>query len=136
MAESKLSETKQVEEKLIIKERLKDTKEIKEKPEKLEHKEKPEKFEHKEKPEKLEHKEKPEKAEHKEKPEKHEFKEKEFKEKDVREKEVLEQLPTDPGGPIEQRVAALEQTVNHFITAAQRPDLSRGALAAEPDTKK
>ena len=40
-----------------------------------------------------------------------------------------------PGGPVEQRLALLEQSVanmQHFITAAQRPDLSRGALAGEP----
>ncbi|MGH6797781.1 MAG: hypothetical protein ACREDI_05300, partial [Roseiarcus sp.] len=121
----------------FIKERIK---EIKEKPEKYEHKEKPEKWEIKEKPEKWEHKEKPEKWEHKEKPEKHEYKEKEHKEKEVKverlEKEVLEQLPSDPGGPVEQRLAALEQALNHFIASGQRPDLSRGALAAERETKK
>src|SRR5580700_3715757 len=115
---------KQVEEK-YIKERIKEFKEIKDKPEKYEVKEKPEKYEHKEKPEK---------QEHKEKPEKHEYKEKEFKEKELKveqlEKDVLEQLPTDPGGPVEQRLAALEQAFNHFIASGQRPDVSRGALAA------
>jgi hypothetical protein len=111
---------KQVVEKFIIKERIK---------------EKPEKYEIKEKPEKWEHKEKPEKVEHKEKPEKHEFKEKEVKIEQL-EKDVLEQLPSDPGGPVEQRLAALEQALNHFIASGQRPDLSRGALAAERETKK
>jgi hypothetical protein len=132
--------------------------EHKEKPEKIEHKEKPEKFEHKEKPEKFEHKEKPEKLEHKEKPEKFEHKEKiEIKEKLERKeiaklevaekplgkekdgKEIVEGGIGDPGGPIEQRLAALEQgmaAVQHFITTGQRPDLSRGALAAEADRKK
>ena len=42
-----------------------------------------------------------------------------------------------PGpGPLEQRLAALEQTVvemSHFIQASQRPDLSGGALSGEPD---
>jgi hypothetical protein len=128
--------------------------ELKEKPEKIEHKEKPEKTEHKEKPEKIEHKEKPEKFEHKEKPEKTEHKEKEFKiehkentkievrEKQINElqgKDLVENQQTDPGGQVEQRLAALEQSmvaVNHFITTGQRPDLSRGALAGEADQKK
>ena len=80
-------------------------------------------------------KEKPEKVEHKEKPEKHEFKEKEVK-IELLEKDVLEQLPTDPGGPVEQRLTALEQAFNHFIASSQRPDLSRGALAGEREAKK
>ena len=111
-----------------------------EKIEKLEHKEKPEKFEHKEKPEKFEHKEKPEKFEHKEKPEKFEHKEIEKLIKDHPEKLIFEtNQPGNPGDPIEQRVAALEQSMaemNHFITNQQRPDLSRGALANEPASKK
>jgi hypothetical protein len=112
--------------------------EFKEKPEKFEHKEKPEKFEHKEKPEKWEHKEKPEKFEHKEKFEKFENKE--------LEKFILENNPKDIAegpignpGEIDQRVAALEQSVaslQHFITSQQRPDLSRGALSSEPAAKK
>jgi hypothetical protein len=131
--EPKLAETKQFVEKFF-----------KEKPEKLEFKEKPEKHEHKEKPEKHEHKEKPEKFEHKEKLE--------FIEKPPRieivEKPIFEGGPKDiaegpaqglPGGPVEQRLATLEQAVaslQHFISSAQRPDLSRGALAAERDVKK
>jgi len=42
----------------------------------------------------------------------------------------------NPGGPVEQRLANLEQTVgalNHFIQTGQRPDLSQGALTREPD---
>ncbi|MBU6498501.1 MAG: hypothetical protein KGJ41_00165 [Rhodospirillales bacterium] len=120
--------------------------EHKEKPEKFEHKEKPEKVEHKEKPEKWEHKEKPEKFEHKEKPEK--FEHKEFGKLEHPEKVIFENDPkgiaeggpvTNPGLPVEQRMAALEQAVaslHHFITAQQRPDLSRGALAGEPTAKK
>jgi hypothetical protein len=121
-----------------------------EKIEKVEHKEKPEKVEHKEKPEKFEHKEKPEKIEHKEKPEKIEHKEKiEFKENhkelekviiETNPKDLVENGPlTNPGSPVEQRLAALEQSmtaVNHFITTGQRPDLSRGALSGEADQKK
>jgi hypothetical protein len=44
--------------------------------------------------------------------------------------------PDGPGGPVEERLATLEQSVasmQHFITSGQRPDLSRGALSAEPD---
>src|SRR5712691_9417708 len=111
--------------------------EIKEKREKIEIKEKPEKIEHKEKIEKFEHKEKikiKEKIERKEIA-KIEVAEKPLgKEKDG--KEIVEGGPGDPGGPIEQRLAALEQgmaAVQHFITTGQRPDLGRGALAAEPD---
>jgi hypothetical protein len=111
--------------------------EIKEKPEKFEHKEKPEKVEHKEKPEKFEHKEKPEKVEHKEKLEKLELREKLIPETP---KEIAEGgQPVEDGDPIEARLSAVENavsTLQHFITTAQRPDLSQGALAAEPDTKK
>ena len=109
-----------------------------EKIEKAEHKEKPEKIEHKEKPEKWEHKEKPEKWEHKEKPEKWEHKEK-FEKIEQVEKLVPERVPIPDPGPIEQRLAALENalaSLQHFITAEKRPDLSRGALKSEPDAKK
>jgi hypothetical protein len=44
--------------------------------------------------------------------------------------------PGDPGPVIGQRLTALEQAVaslGHFISAGQRPDLSRGALSSEPD---
>jgi hypothetical protein len=116
---AKLVETKQIVEKFI-----------KEKPEKYEHKEKPEKFEHKE---------------HKElKVEKVEVKESRLEvNKPVFEghpKDIAEGTQGPPGsGPVEQRLEALEQAVaslNHFISSGQRPDLSRGALAAERDTKK
>jgi hypothetical protein len=119
--------------------------EHKEKPEKVEHKEKPEKVEHKEKPEKYEHKEKPEKAEHKEKPEKIEHKEKIEQLEKIRvetgPKELLEGNPaSNPGSPVEQRLAALENAVTalqqHFIPRDSRPELSRGALKSEPDVKK
>jgi colicin import membrane protein len=56
------------------------------------------------------------------------------KEKDG--KEIFEG-PGNPGDPVEQRLAALEQSVagmQHFITSAQRPDLSQGALSGETDT--
>jgi hypothetical protein len=121
--------------------------EFKEKPEKIEHKEKPEKFEHKEKPEKFEHKEKPEKFEHKEKIEKFEHKELEKSPKlegpekpiaEINPKQIAEG-PLNPGGTVEQRLAVLEQNVaslHHFITTGQRPDLTRGALSSEKDTKK
>lgn len=65
-----------------------------------------------------------------------------FKEKDGKEiKEAGFEGPGFPGGPggpspIENRIAALEQTVSqltHFISTGQRPDLSYGALSAEPD---
>jgi hypothetical protein len=139
MADQSKAEEKQVVEKVVekfIKPEKREMKEIKDKPEKFEHKEKPEKLEHKEKPEKFEHKEKPEKFEHKEKPEKFEHKEKEFPEKFILENGPD---PTNNGGPVEQRVAALEQSVaslHHFITSEQRPDLSRGALSSEPGAKK
>src|SRR5689334_12924207 len=54
------------------------------------------------------------------------------KEKDG--KEISEGPGTNPGDPIEQRIGALEQnvaTMQHFITSAQRPDLSQGALSGE-----
>jgi hypothetical protein len=44
-----------------------------------------------------------------------------------------------PGGPVEQRVAALEAAVTqllHFIPENLRPDLSQGALKQEPDVAK
>ena len=114
-----------------------------EKIEKFEHKEKPEKFEHKEKPEKIEHKEKPEKIEHKEKIETKEVSKLEHPEKTLGKekdgKEIAEGGPINPGDPVLLRLAALEQSmaaVQHFITTGQRPDLSRGALASETDTKK
>jgi hypothetical protein len=135
-AEEKQVVEKQLVEK-IIKPEKRELKEIKEKPEKIEHKEKPEKIEFKEKPEKYEHKEKPEKYEHKEKPEKVEQ-----LEKNIPDKFLLENAPDptgNPGGPIEQRVAALEASVAslyHFITTELRPDLSRGALSSEPAAKK
>jgi hypothetical protein len=56
------------------------------------------------------------------------------KEKDG--KEIVEGPIVNPDDPIAQRLAALEQQVanlQHFITSAQRPDLSRGALSEEPD---
>jgi len=64
-----------------------------------------------------------------------EFPEKQIpKEKDG--KEIFEGPQGNPGDPIEQRMAALEQNLanlQHFITSAQRPDLSRGALSGESD---
>ena len=49
--------------------------------------------------------------------------------------EIQEKLidigPRDPGGPVEQRLANLEQTVgalNHFIQTGQRPDLSQRCI--------
>jgi hypothetical protein len=98
--------------------------------------------------------EKNEAKEHKDsKVEKHEKNEiKEHKDAKLEKHEKLEQLekldkhevqeklidvgPRDPGGPVEQRLANLEQTVgalNHFIQTGQRPDLSQGALTREPD---
>jgi hypothetical protein len=56
------------------------------------------------------------------------------KEKDG--KEIFEGGGIDPGDPLQQRLAALEQNVaglQHFIATGQRPDLSRGALSREPD---
>ena len=49
-------------------------------------------------------------------------------------KELVDGPVTNPGDPVEQRVSALEQSVanmQHFITSAQRPDLSQGALSRE-----
>jgi hypothetical protein len=125
---------KQVVEKLPIKEQLKE--QIKDFKEGKEVKDKPEKFEVKEKPEKFEVKEKPEKFEHKEKPEKGEFKEKDFKEKEGKFEQLEKafELPTNPGGPVEQPGTNPGQTSSHFIAPDQRPDVSRGALAGE--TKK
>ena len=92
------------------------------------------------------------KPEVKEKPEKIEIKEKfEFKEY---KHEKFEKLESDhligygpgygpgygaPGGPVEQRLAALEAAVTqllHFIPENLRPDLSQGALKQEPDAAK
>jgi hypothetical protein len=56
------------------------------------------------------------------------------KEKDG--KEIFEGPGTNPGDPVEQRIATLEQSVaslQHFITTNQRPDLSQGALSGETD---
>lgn len=54
--------------------------------------------------------------------------------------EYGQQLPqTDPGGPVEQRLAALEAAVSqlsHFIPQELRPDLSKGALKQEPEEPK
>jgi hypothetical protein len=84
----------------------------------------------------------------KDKPEKIEIKEKiEFKEY---KHEKFEKLEYDhligygpgygpPGGPVEQRLAALEAAVTqllHFIPENLRPDLSQGALKQEPDAAK
>jgi hypothetical protein len=88
-------------------------------------------------------KEKPEKYEIKEKPEPKEFKHEKF--------EKFEKLESDHlvgwgpgygptgGGPVEQRLAALEAAVTqllHFIPENLRPDLSQGALKQEPDAGK
>jgi hypothetical protein len=131
-----LSKKVEIPEKFIKSEKIEKL-ELKEKPEKFEHKEKPEKFEHKEKPEKFEHKEKPEKFEHKEKAEKFEKIEHKLEAKEIENKDFTAEGPLgNPGGPVEQRVAALERVVGsmqqHFITSQQRPDTSRGALASEP----
>jgi hypothetical protein len=84
------------------------------------------KVEKHEKNEIKEHKDgKVEKLENLEKLNKHEVQEK-----------LIDVGPRDPGGPVEQRLANLEQTVgalNHFIQTGQRPDLSQGALTREPD---
>jgi len=132
-------------------------KEFKEKPEKIEKNEikehKDAKHEKIEKNELKEHKD----AKH-EKLEKNELKEhKDAKHEKLEKIEKLEQLEHvekqipkekdgkeifegpqggDPGGPVEQRLAALEQSmanIQHFITSNQRPDLSRGALSGEAD---
>ena len=62
---------------------------------------------------------------------------KEFK----HEKAEYEGIPggTYPGGPVEQRLTALESAVSqllHFIPENLRPDLSQGALKQEPDAAK
>ena len=47
--------------------------------------------------------------------------------------------PLNPGGPVEQRLQALEAAVSqsaHFIPQALRPDLSQGALKQEADLAK
>src|SRR5215813_10674163 len=118
---------------------FKEIKEIKEF--KIEKNEKIEKSEFKDfKDHKHEKLEKNENKEHKdakhekiEKPEAKEIAEKPVgKEKDGKE---IAEGPQGPGGPVEQRLAMLEQSVasmQHFITLAQRPDLSRGALSGEP----
>jgi hypothetical protein len=63
-----------------------------------------------------------------------------FKEtlKDVYEHKLYEG-PIDPGGPVEQRLQALEAAVSqsaHFIPQALRPDLSQGSLKQESDVAK
>jgi len=64
-----------------------------------------------------------------------------FEAKEKIEKLEYETLPGsgDPGGPVEQRLAALEAAVTqllHFIPEELRPDLSQGALKQEPDAGK
>jgi uncharacterized protein (DUF3084 family) len=162
-AKTEFKDTKEIEKlpKENAKAEIKDTKEVKfEKIEIKEHKdakvEKLEKNENKEhKDAKNEKLEKNEFKEHKdaknEKLEKNEIKEhkegakieqKEFKVENLEKpiakekggKEIAE-TGTDPGGPVEQRLSALEQNVSglqHFISTSQRPDLSRGALTGEP----
>ncbi len=79
--------------------------------------------------------------------EKHETKEKlEIKEFKHEKFEKFEKIEFEgvvgygsPGGPVEQRLAALEATVAqllHFIPENLRPDLSQGALKQEPDAAK
>ena len=73
-----------------------------------------------------------EKIPHKEKIEIKEFK---------HEKAEYEGIPggTYPGGPVEQRLTALESAVSqllHFIPENLRPDLTQGALKQEPDAAK
>jgi hypothetical protein len=81
----------------------------------------------------------------KEKPEKTEIKEHKefFKEIKLEKFEKLEYEHLigygSPGGPVEQRLAALEAAVTqllHFIPENLRPDLSQGALKQEPDATK
>ena len=111
-------------------------KEIKrEKGEKLEFKEhKNEKLEIKERKEKIEVKEnKREKLEL----EKHQALEKNFAQ-EIKPREVIRDIinPTEAGGAIEQRLAAIEAglaQLEHFIGQGLRPDLSQGALTEEPD---
>lgn len=125
------------------------------------HKEKPEKHEIKEikeKHEKIEQKEVKEvkevkefKAEKFEKLEHKEFGKFEHGEKQVGKEKDGKELkeasfegpgggwpggPGDPGPFVQQQIAAIEQALGqlrHFITSAQRPDLSQGALTSEPD---
>jgi hypothetical protein len=55
--------------------------------------------------------------------------------KEIYEHKLFE-VPSDPGGPVEERMQALEATVSqlaHFIPEALRPDLSQGALKQESD---
>ena len=134
---------------------IKDTKEKPEKGEIKDTKEKPEKGEIKDTKEKIEHKEiaKGEIKDTKEiekqikelvkeieKQVKIEVKELEKPLVEGNPKDIVEGGPvTNPSGPIEQRVSALEQSmaqVQHFITTGQRPDLSQGALSGEADQKK
>lgn len=125
-----------------------------EKPEKLE-KEKREKEKlEKEKPEKFEKAEKQEKdkIEKIEKPEGKEVAPKEFQPKELKPEqkefqpkegkpEAFEggqpplggQPPFGGGFGVEQRLAALESALEHFIGSQLRPDLSQGALRHEPD---
>ncbi|MBV9782399.1 MAG: hypothetical protein JO264_01130 [Acidisphaera sp.] len=129
--EAKLEKIEIKEQKLEVKEHKDSKIEKLEKNEAKEHKDA--KVEKAEKNEAKEHKDaKLEKIEHKEigkleHPEKTVGKEKDGK-------EIVEQ-GGNPGDPVELRLSALEQSVaslQHFITSAQRPDLSRGALSGEP----
>jgi hypothetical protein len=96
------------------------------------------------KPEKHEIKEfKHEKQEIKEKHEKDKLEIKEFKHEKFEKVEKFEYEGVvgygPPGGPVEQRLAALESAVTqllHFIPENLRPDLSQGALKQEPDAGK
>jgi hypothetical protein len=90
---------------------------------------------------KSEIKEKPEKYEIKEKAEIKEFKHEKFEKFEKLEYEHLLGYGQSygPGGPVEQRLAALEAAVTqllHFIPEHLRPDLSQGALKQEPDAGK
>ena len=77
-----------------------------------------------------EHKDaKHEKIEHKEKIEK--IERKEIAKLEHPEKVIFEGPIRENGNPVEARLAALEQKLQHFIDTAQRPDLSRGALSGE-----
>jgi hypothetical protein len=61
--------------------------------------------------------------------------EKHYKIEKVEYEYVAGPVATDPGGPVEQRLAALEAAVGqlqHFIPQELRPDLSKGALKQEP----
>lgn len=91
---------------------------------------------------KAEIKEKHEKFEKLEKIEKFEFKEYKHEKVEKLESDHLVGYGPgfgDPGGPVEQRIAALEAAVTqllHFIPEHLRPDLSQGALKQEPDAAK